>query len=171
MAPEIEVLADADQLAREAAERFVALAEEAIEDHGHFTVALAGGHTPEKTYELLATYPLRDQVDWSHTWLLFGDERFVPHDDARSNYSMVRRTLLEPLEFDDGRVLPITTNEVLSAAAAAVLYQLQLARLFEIEHNWPPPAIDLILLGLGDDGHTASLFPGARRSRKQNVGQ
>ncbi len=161
MKPAIEILADADQLAHEAAERIVQLAEEAIEDHGHFTLALAGGHTPEKTYELLAAYPLRDQIDWLHTWLLFGDERFVPHADARSNYSMVRRTLLEPLEFDDRRVLPINTDDMLSAAAAAVLYQLQLARLFEIEHNGSPPTIDLILLGLGDDGHTASLFPGA----------
>ena len=160
MKPEVVILPDADELAGEAAQRIVQAADEAIEDHGHFTLALAGGHTPAKTYELLASYPLRDQIDWEHTWLLFGDERAVPHDDSRSNYAMARRTLLEPLEFDAGRVLPIKTD-MLSAAGAAVLYQLELARLFEIEHNAPPPAIDLILLGLGDDGHTASLFPGA----------
>ncbi len=160
MKPEIHVLADADELAADAANRIVEAAAAAIDDHGHFTLALAGGHTPEKTYDLLASYPLRDQIDWEHTWLLFGDERFVPHDDPRSNYAMVRRTLLEPLEFADGRVLPVTPT-LPSAAAAAVLYEMELARLFEVDLHGVPPAIDLILLGLGDDGHTASLFPRA----------
>ncbi len=160
MKPAIDIFADADELAADAANRIIEAAEAAIDDHGHFTLALAGGHTPEKTYELLASYPLRDQLDWEHTWLLFGDERFVPHDDPRSNYAMVRRTLLDPLEFPSERVLPVTPT-LPSAAAAAVQYEKDIASLFEVDLHGPPPAIDLILLGLGDDGHTASLFPGA----------
>ena len=160
MNPEICILPDSDELAAEAAQRIVQAAEEALDDHGYFTLALAGGRTPEATYERLAAYPLRDQIEWSRTILFFGDERFVPCDDPRSNYAMAERTLFEPLDFPRDQVMGVPTT-LPSAAAAAVCYHLLCAEAFDVDSRDVPPPLDLILLGLGDDGHTASLFPGA----------
>ena len=92
--PEIKVLPDPASVAREAAERFVRLAREAIADHGRFSVALAGGSTPKAMYELLAAEPLRSQVDWARVLAFFGDERCVPPDHKDSNYRMAEQALL-----------------------------------------------------------------------------
>lgn len=132
---------------------FVQLANEATEDRDRFIVALSGGHSPRKLYTLLAG-PYRDKVkDWNKIFFFFGDERYVSHTDAESNYRMVKESLLDPLGIDLAHVFPIPTT--LPPLLAAADYQAWLDDFFlnsEIR-------LDLVLLGLGDNAHTASLFP------------
>ncbi len=142
-----------------AADLIVDAAAAAIERAGRFTLVLSGGRTPEKTYELLAAAPRTSAVDWSKVYLFFGDERFVPSGDARSNYALARRSLFSA-SIPANHILAIPTN-LPTPAAGAALYARLLASFFGLPPDGPPPAFDLILLGLGDDGHTASLFPGA----------
>jgi 6-phosphogluconolactonase len=156
---EIVVCPDAAALAAQAADRIIAAAREAISYRGRFTLVLSGGATPERTYALLAQPPRRDQIDWSRTWLFFGDERFVPHDDPRSNYHMAQQSLLKPAAIDLTHVLAISTN-LETPAQCAAQYESSLRHFFDIETDNSFPEFDLVLLGLGDDGHTASLFPG-----------
>ena len=121
---------------------------------------LAGGHTPAKTYALLAERQTAAGVDWSRTYLFFGDERFVPCDDPRSNYRMVRDALLAtavPIPADHVFAMPTS----LATPAESAQPMPTTGENFSLPVDGPPPQFDLILLGLGDDGHTASLFPGA----------
>ncbi|MCC7085642.1 MAG: 6-phosphogluconolactonase [Pirellulales bacterium] len=155
---EIVMVADADALAAEAARRIVVAANSAIAARGRFSMALSGGSTPERTYKLLAQPDWRSRIDWMRTWLFFGDERCVPHNDSRSNYHLARESLLKPAKIAADRVEAVRTDLATPALCAAD-YELRLKRLFE-EPNRQPARLDLILLGLGDDGHTASLFPG-----------
>ena len=162
---EIVVCPDAAALATTAAERIVAAAKWAIDKSGRFTIALSGGSTPERLYKLLAQPNWKSQIDWSHTWLLFGDERCVPHDDPRSNYHLANESLLKPANISPRQILSIPTDLGTPADCAAA-YENSLRRFFDFTipvdstrggHNFAQ--IDLILLGLGDDGHTVSLFP------------
>jgi 6-phosphogluconolactonase len=143
---------DPQQLAEAAARDFAAKAEAAIAERGSFTVALAGGSTPEATYEILA----RDYAggpDWSKVHVFFGDERTVPPDHEDSNYRMAQRTLLSHVPV--GSVHRMRGE--LPPAEAAAAYEEELRGFFGTSDE--PPSLDLILLGIGDDGHTASLFP------------
>jgi 6-phosphogluconolactonase len=153
------VICPADQLAARAADRIISAAGDAIRARGRFTLALSGGSTPEKTYGLLASPERSTKLDWSRIYLFFGDDRFVPHDDPRSNCEMATRSLLSKAPIADDHVFKIPTNAA-SPAEAAKKYEQILATFFGVPVAGPPPAFDLILLGLGDDGHTASLFPG-----------
>jgi 6-phosphogluconolactonase len=155
-AAEIHISPDGDRLAAEAADRIIAAAGQAIRQRGRFTMALAGGSTPEKTYGLLAKADRFGKIDWAKTFLFFGDERFVPHNDPRSNYNMAHRSLIGPAKLAAERVFPIPTDTP-TPAAGAMRYAELLEKQFPGESR---PSFDLILLGLGDDGHTASLFPG-----------
>jgi 6-phosphogluconolactonase len=159
--PEVVILPDADALAAAAAERITAAAAAAIRARGRFTLVLSGGSTPERTYSLLAAPPWSNRIDWPRTCLFFGDERFVSPDDPRSNYAMARRSLLSPLSLAADHVFPILTDKKTPAESAAA-YAEVLGRFFNLPASADPPRFDLILLGLGDDGHTASLFPHAR---------
>jgi 6-phosphogluconolactonase len=150
---------DADALGVQAADLIVGDARRAIHDRGHFIFVLAGGSTPERTYSVLADASHAAGIDWSRTFVFIGDERFVPFDDARSNYGMARRVLLARVPIPSEHLFPIPTTED-SPAEAAEAYANQLARFFSSEVHAAPPRFDLILLGLGEDGHTASLFPG-----------
>lgn len=157
---ELIVCPDADSMAATAAERILGSMNEAVGARGRCTLALAGGSTPEKTYALLAAPDRSAHMDWTRTFLFFGDERFVAPDDPRSNFHMVRRALLDPILLPPGCVHPIPTS-MPSPAAAALAYAKELATFFGWRSDGEPPRFDLVLLGLGDDGHTASLFPGA----------
>jgi 6-phosphogluconolactonase len=148
------VLPTAEALAEEAAQRFARAASEAVPAHGTFVVALAGGTTPRRLYARLAAPPYRSAVPWPLVQVLWSDERCVPPDDAASNYRMAREALLDHVPIRSENVHRIRGE--LAPAAAAEAYEHTLRSVL------PRGArIDLVLLGLGEDGHTASLFPGA----------
>ena len=162
---EIEVLATAADLFHAAAEEFVRLARTAIGAQGRFTVALAGGSTPKALYSLLASN-YADFV-WNRVFLFFGDERHVPPTDPDSNYRMVEESLLAKIKpaIPAENVFRVAAENP-DAAAAASDYESQLRKFFELRSEVRPgdrpgefPRFDLILLGMGPDGHTASLFP------------
>jgi 6-phosphogluconolactonase len=156
---EIVVCHDAKALAEEAAERIIAEAQSAISVRGRFTLVLSGGSTPQRTYQLLAQPERRSKIDWSKTWLFFGDERCVPFDDPRSNFRMAAEALLKPLRIAADHVLAVPV-EGGSPAQCAAEYERRLRKFFGAPAGDGFPHFDSILLGLGDDGHTASLFPG-----------
>ena len=140
------------ELARAAARDFVAKADAAIAERGSFSVALAGGSTPKATYEVLAS-DYADELDWSEVHVFFGDERTVPPDHEDSNYRMAQRTLLSRVPV--GSIHRMRGE--LPPAEAAAAYEEELRAFFGTSDE--PPSLDLILLGIGEDGHTASLFP------------
>ncbi len=146
------VLQNAERVAERAAEIFVRSAAEAIRERGRFVVALAGGSTPERAYHLLVATP---GVEWDKVLVFVGDERMVPADDPRSNVGMARRALLDRVPIPPANVYAVTADGK-SAEEAARSYQQRIAAVL----GGPWPRFDLIFLGLGDDGHTASLFPG-----------
>ena len=151
------MFATAEALSQAAAELFIARGRQAIETRGRFFVALAGGSTPRQLYTLLPQAPYRDQLDWPKVEWFFGDERAVAPDDAASNFRMARETLFDALEVPSARIHRMQAERA-DLAAAAADYQTAIARAFECEPD-APPAFDLVLLGMGADGHTASLFP------------
>lgn len=130
-------------------------AQAVIERSGRCSLLLSGGGTPRGTYELLAARH-RARMDWTHIHVFWGDERFVPHGDPRSNYRMAREALLDHVPCPPANVHPIPTA-LPSADAAARRYEDTLRAHFPEDR----PAFDVALLGLGDDGHTASIFPGS----------
>jgi 6-phosphogluconolactonase len=141
-----------EELAEAAARDFVTRAEQTIDERGRFAVVLAGGSTPEATYQVLARdYAYR--IEWSKVHVFYGDERTVPPDHEDSNYRMARETLLAHITV--GSVHRMRCE--LSSAEAAAAYERELRDFFGISNGLP--SFDLILLGLGEDGHTASLFP------------
>lgn len=149
----IRIQPDADQLMQAAAEMVVTLAAQAITERGRFSIALSGGSTPRALYRLLASAPYREQIAWEKVHLFWGDERCVPPDDTESNYRMTREALIEHVP-----LLPDNIHRVqgeMPPAEAAAAYETELKRFFAGEI----PQLDLIMLGMGDDGHTASLFP------------
>jgi 6-phosphogluconolactonase len=162
----IEVLATAADLFHAAAEEFVGLARTAIGAQGRFTVALSGGSTPKALYSLLASN-YADFV-WNRIFLFFGDERHVPPTDPDSNYRMVEESLLAKITpaIPPENVFRVA-GENPDAAAAATDYEAQLRRFFQIKSG-AFPRFDLILLGMGPDGHTASLFPDSAALEEQS---
>ncbi|MFV1858396.1 MAG: 6-phosphogluconolactonase [Anaerolineales bacterium] len=153
---DIQVHEDTKALAQAAADRFVAASEDAIEKRGRFTVALSGGSTPQETYSRLADPSLATRVSWRNVLLFWGDERCVPPDHPDSNYRMVRKTLIQKVPIPQTNVHRILGE--LDPDLAAEAYVDELRSVFGSEER---PRFDLIFLGLGEDGHTASLFPGS----------
>jgi 6-phosphogluconolactonase len=150
----VRVYDDAEAVARAAADLFARLSGEAVEGRGAFSVALSGGTTPRRVYELLASDEYRDRVPWAGVHVFFGDERTVPPDHAESNYRMASEALLSRVEVPAENVHRI--EGVGDAAANASDYE-SVMRGFFGDAEWP--RFDLVFLGMGDDGHTASLFP------------
>ena len=154
MSRRVIVSSDRTELAAFAAAMFTEIQSAAVTERGKVTVALAGGSTPRDTYQRLRN------IDWSKSQLFFGDERFVAFNDPSSNYGMVQASLLEPESVPDSSVFPVTTG-LATADDAVQAYERTLMQEFGLPNLEMPPRFDLILLGLGSDGHTASLFPGA----------
>lgn len=157
-ARDIRIFPDVQSLSEAAAHEWVRCAREAAAARGRFTIALSGGSTPKHLYQLLAGEPFRSQVDWSHVEIFWGDERCVPPDHPDSNYRMAREAMLANLPIPAEHIHRIEAERS-DRDAAARDYEAVLARAFGVAIGREPPALDLVLLGMGPDGHTASLFP------------
>jgi len=144
---------DPEALSRAAADLFVQAACAAVAERGRFDVAFSGGHTPQRTYALLARPPWRDRTPWPDIHVFWGDERCVPPDDERSNARMAHRALLQHVPLNSAHVHPIRCDDDPAAGAA------RCDKLLRTQLPATAPVLDLVLLGLGQDGHTASLFP------------
>jgi 6-phosphogluconolactonase len=153
---EVRVLPGVESLAEEAAREFELAASEALRDRVLFRVALSGGSTPRALHEHLTGKPYRTRIAWDRIRFFFGDERCVPPDHERSNFRMARETLFEPLRIPPDHVFRMHGESDPPAAAAE--YSRTLA--CEFARSRSGPRFDLVFLGLGPDGHTASLFPG-----------
>jgi 6-phosphogluconolactonase len=155
---ELTVCADAAELAREAARRFAELATAFTADTGRFNVALSGGSTPKAMFSILADAPCADSLPWGAIHFFWGDERCVPPDDAASNYRMARESLFDKVPIPPENIHRIPADDAEPERAAA-RYAETLTNFFNLAPN-QVPCFDLIFLGMGADGHTASLFPG-----------
>jgi 6-phosphogluconolactonase len=154
----IEILQDADALALRAADLFALAAQEAAAARGRFAVALSGGETPRAFYKLLARQQFSQKIPWRRTQLYWGDERCVPPDDPRSNYGMARDAFIKHVPIAPDNVHRVRGEETPEAAARE--YDAELGRLADqARPRVDVPVFDLVVLGLGTDGHTASLFP------------
>lgn len=158
----VTIFKDTSYLSQRAAELFVDAAQEAVQKNGRFTVALTGGSSPKQLYQLLAKAPFKDQVPWEQTFIFWGDERWVPLTDDRSNAKMAKELLLDKVPVPQEQIYPMW--EDMEPEAYAQKYEQLLKDHFKDQ----PPAFDLILLGMGDDGHTASLFPGTEVLQEQS---
>lgn len=134
------------------ADFFIDCASKAIQERNIFNVSLSGGSSPKKLYQLLASDELKQKINWEKVNFFFGDERYVPHDHPESNFLMAHEALFAPLQISDEQVFKVNTD--LDPATAALNYQRCIC-----QHFSDKPIFDLVLLGLGDDAHTASLFP------------
>lgn len=154
----MEQFKDAEHLSRAAAEKFIQIAHSATGHGGQFTVVLSGGSTPRRLFQLLAEPPYRDKVDWEKVEFFWGDERTVPPDHPDSNFYMANEALLNKLEIAPKQIHRMQAERE-DQEAVARDYQTEIAHVFGVPEQGEPPSFDLILLGLGPDGHTASLFP------------
>ncbi len=157
MKADVRIFKDSEALSQAAAEIFVNAATQAIDARNRFLAALSGGSTPSGLYHLLASEPYRSRVEWSNTFIFWGDERCVPPDDEGSNYYQAYQTLLQHVPIPQGNVQRIKGE--LGPFVAADDYVQILKSFADPGLDWP--RFDLALMGMGADGHTASLFPGS----------
>ena len=164
---EVRVFPDATTLARAAADAFLHAARESISATGRFTVALSGGSTPKALLKLLADDHATDAnlLPWDRVQIFFGDERHVPPDHPESNFRMANETLFSKIPIPAGNIHRIEGE--LNAADAAAHYESRLRSVFAIPDN-ATPQFDLVMLGMGSDGHTASLFAGSAALREMS---
>jgi 6-phosphogluconolactonase len=155
--PQVRIFASAEHLFHAAADNFCSLGSRAIHDRGKFTIALSGGSTPRGLYQELAKN-FSTQLDWQKVFFFFGDERHVPPTDSESNYRMANESLFSKLAIPANHVFRIPA-EMPDAGQAALAYEQTLRNFFRPSPG-SFPRFDLVLLGMGPDGHTASLFPG-----------
>jgi 6-phosphogluconolactonase len=155
-APKISVAKDKDALIRAAAQVWVDSAKRAIAARGVWSIALSGGSTPKPLYELMAAPEFRERIDWKKCHFWWGDERYVPHDHPDSNYGMANNAMLSKVPVPRENVHPVPT-EIGSPQEVADAYEKAMWQCFGRSSGIPQ--IDFNLLGLGDNGHTASLFP------------
>ena len=155
--PKVEVFDSPQELFRAAAEKFCVLGSSAIREHGKFAVALSGGSTPRGLHQELVTH-FASRLDWSKVFFFWGDERHVAPDSSDSNYRMANETLLSKLPIPPENIFRVR-SELPDARQAAAKYEQTLQQFFHLNSD-SFPRFDFILLGMGPDGHTASLFPG-----------
>lgn len=149
----IKIFSSEEELGKAAADFMVALSKKSIAEHGVFTIALSGGSTPNKLFELLAADAYNKQIDWKNSFVFWGDERYLPETDENNNSHQARKILLNNVSLPIENIFPIPVK--MEPAKAAIHYQQTLLQFFKSDK----PAFDLIMLGMGDNGHTASLFP------------
>lgn len=149
----INIFKTEDEVLANLATYFVTTANNAIAEKGKFSVALSGGTSPKKLYELLSSPTFKEKVDWQKVDFFFGDERYVPQTDSNSNYLMAKKALFEPLQIRPTHIFAVDTSLEVDKAAA------QYSTVIDNYFAGKQLRFDLILLGLGDNSHTASLFP------------
>ncbi|MHB8181833.1 MAG: 6-phosphogluconolactonase [Acidithiobacillus ferrivorans] len=159
---DITIYPDSEHFVDGSADFIAGLAARAVAERGRFAIALSGGSTPRPIYARLATGAYAERIDWPRVHIFFGDERCVPPDDSRSNYRMAREALLDHVPLPPGNIHRIRGED--DPAQAALAYAQEVQRLFR---SASAPAFDLICLGMGENGHTASLFPGTAALREQ----
>ncbi|MFC3157251.1 6-phosphogluconolactonase [Chryseobacterium arachidis] len=152
----ITVFEDLDTLYKDAADIFVDLSEKSIQKHGRFTVALSGGSSPKAIFSLLATEDYANKIDWGKVYFFWVDERWVPLDDEKSNAKMTFEALLNKVPVQKDHIFPMYQDGI-DAEEYAKEYEQKIKNVLGEEGIF-----DFILLGMGDDGHTASLFPGEK---------
>jgi 6-phosphogluconolactonase len=167
--PNVQIFPDVEFLARGAADHFIQLASQSIQENGVFSVALSGGSTPQTLYQVLASEPFSEQVDWSKVHLFWGDERCVPPEHPDSNYHRAEKTFISNVPIPEANVHRILAE--LPPKEAAEAYEETLINFFNTlpdEESRHRASFDLVLLGMGEDGHTASLFPGTEPIHEAN---
>jgi 6-phosphogluconolactonase len=154
---EIRVFKDLEELSEAVAQQWIQLSQQAVRSRGTFHVALSGGSTPRFLFEKLATLKIADQIDWMNTHCYFGDERSVPPDHADSNFRMAKESLFDQVNIPPSQIYRMQAEKQ-DIKAAAKDYAAVLQKTLTVD---PAGVVqfDLVLLGMGDDGHTASLFP------------
>ena len=151
----IAIYDDKHTLSQHAAEYIMRIAKEAIDLHGHFTIALTGGTTPGEVYSLIGSEPFRSQIDWQLVDIFWGDERCVPHNSPESNFYLAQEVLLDKIAIPKSQIHPMPADQ-LDREAASQAYSIEMQNTFDTNGI---PSFDLIHLGMGPEGHTASLFP------------
>lgn len=149
----LHIYSNVDTVLSSLADFVVAEAKQAILNEGRFSFVLSGGSSPKKLFELLASEAYRDKIEWDKVFFFFGDERYVPSDHADSNYLMAKKAFLDSLNISPGQIFKVNTS--LPPSGAASTYENDIRAYFGSK----PISFDLVLLGLGDNSHTASLFP------------
>jgi 6-phosphogluconolactonase len=163
---EVRIFDDLDALAAEAADEIARSARDAVAARGRFTIALSGGDTPKPLYRRLAEEPYRDEIPWRSVHVVWGDERHVPPDHPDSNFGMAHDALLSKVPLPADNVHRVRAEKA-DADCAAEEYAWTLRSFFDLdEGEWP--RLDLALMGIGEDGHTASLFPGSEAVRERS---
>lgn len=161
--PELHIFKD-NTLWQEAVIRFILdVISDSLTEKDHCSISLSGGSTPRQIYERLAKEGEKRGINWETVWFFWGDERAVPHNHPDSNYKMVKEALLDHIDIPEENVFPVLTPD--QPKSAANVYGLKLQTKFSSEEN----SFDLSLLGLGDDGHTASIFPHTDLVREQKA--
>lgn len=163
--PAITIWKDHEMASVAAAHFFVDACNRAIAEKGMFIVAVPGGHTPKRFFQLLASSVFSRNIPWKNVNLFFSDERYVPHSDIDSNFRMVKENLLRHIPIPPRNIFPFDIKN--TPAESAIEYEKKIRRFFRSGR----PSFDLIILGVGEDGHTASLFPGtsALKEKKRLV--
>ena len=151
----IAIYDDKHTLSQHAAEYIMRIANESIDLHGHFTIALTGGTTPGEVYSLIGSEPFRSQIDWQLVHIFWGDERCVPHNSPESNFYLAQEALLQKISIPESQIHPMPADQ-LNRDAASQAYTIEMQNTFGTDGI---PSFDLIHLGMGPEGHTASLFP------------
>jgi 6-phosphogluconolactonase len=160
--PSIQVFATPEEASQAVAEFIAIKSDAAVKRSGRFTISLSGGNTTRSVYKLLAEPPLRDRIPWGHWHVFWGDERSVPLDHEDSNYHMASEALLNHVPIPAAQIHRFLTEQGTEKAAASLEADLQEA------FPEPQPSFHLILLGVGDDGHTASIFPGTEALQEED---
>lgn len=159
----VNIYKSVDELIQVVADDFMKKANAAVDADGECNIVLSGGNSPKRLYKLLASEPYKSEINWDNIYFFFGDERYVPFNDPANNGLMVKNTLFEPLKIADSRIFYIST--VQSPEEAAKKYSKRIIAHFKDK----PIRFDLVLLGLGDNAHTASLFPHTPVLREQKA--